>query len=339
MENRAVDALGVVLLGYKPLVAVNNLVEFVSLLLGRPIGGRIGAGIGQIHRRGVVLHHKIHPVLVPALRRGLVLQLLGRHQHPPEAIGGFLGVSRVGREENIPIRGQSAHFRGINRLPDDGKLGPTVLAELFQGLFSPAFVNSLELLLKKGGNRRVVVPLNDHSGQIGAQLGDLVEVKLLEEGPILLLPADIAHHHPPLKEIVGPQLHLPAEILDVRAHHPLQEGGRDPRTLQIPHFYGVGPDVRPREGRDTERNVSIDALVNEGDFRIRRALKRESVRSVLSEVLALPGPDASPVVEGVTGGLKIPAQIVYGPVVGVLQRQDVGFLLHEGEGFHSIGVH
>ncbi len=85
--------------------------------------------------------------------------------------------------------------------------------------------------------------------------------------------------------------------------------------------------------------ASIDALVNEGDFRIRRALKRESVRSVLSEVLALSGPDAPPVVEGVTGGLKIPAQIVYGPVVGVLQRQDVGFLLHEGEGFHSIGVH
>ena len=307
MENRAIDALRVVLLGYEPLIAVDDLVEFVSLLLGRPIGGRIGAGIRDVHRRGVVFHHKIHPVLVPTLSRGLVLQFLGRHQHPPEAIGGFLRIGGVGREENVPIGSQRTHFGGINRLPDDGKLRFPVLTELFNGLRSPTLVNSLKLLLEKGGDGLVVVPLNDHSGQIGAQLGDLVEVELLKERPVLLLPADIAHHHPPLKEVVGPQLHLPAEVLDVGRHHPLQEGGGDPRTLQIPHFYGVGADVRPREGRDTERNVSIDALVNEGDFRIRRAFKRECVRSVLSEVLALSGPDAAPVVEGVTGGLKIPA--------------------------------
>ena len=137
VEDGAVDALGLVFLGNQPLIAVDDLVKFSRLLL-RDAGVRgIRPGIVHIHGSDLHLNDLVRPFGVPALRSHLILDLLSGHQDTPEAIRSLLGVRRIGREENVPIRGQSSYLGAVNRLANHRELGRTLFPQLLQSLLRP----------------------------------------------------------------------------------------------------------------------------------------------------------------------------------------------------------
>ena len=192
-----------------------------------------------------VLNHLLHPSGVPAIGQHLVLQLLSRHIVAPEAIGGLLRVGSPRREEEVAIGGQGFDQRSIHLATNDRNIGKSLLAEVGNGPLRPLLRHALE-----GGHDHieqslVIGAINDGLCHIGSHLGNGIEAYVLQETPILPLPAHVGDENATLKHHVGTKLHLLLEAVDVtRRYHPLHEATNHLRPGNVGTLHREGTDVR-----------------------------------------------------------------------------------------------
>ena len=223
----------------------------------------------------------------------------------PEAERGTLRISNVGREEEVAIRGKGLNQRRIHLPTAYWNLGNTSLPQILQRLLRPLVVYRWVNRLQHLDQLVISNTLCHRRSQRRINLGKLVKVKPLEKRAVLSLPPNVGDSNATLKQMVARSLHLLLEAGNVAADHPLQERADNTGTAHVPHLHRVSADVCPLHGRHQQRDIAVDALINDVRLRVRRALPREGIRAMLAKIPSLTRPDVVAVIVALAALLEV----------------------------------
>ena len=176
MEHRAIDPLRVVLFVDQSLIAIDDLIQLRRIVRHGGVSELIAAFQPEgVSRFLAVLDDVLHPVGIPALGANLVTKLLSRHQTTPEAIRRTLRIRSIGREQDIAIRSHHLYPRTVNAAANYRELGAARLTQVVEDALSLLLGNVVKLLLEKRNHLRVVLLLQNHPHDVGAESHQLIE--------------------------------------------------------------------------------------------------------------------------------------------------------------------
>ena len=264
------------------------------------------------------------PRLIPTIRGYAGQHFLHSEERAIEHERSTLRINAIRREEDVAVWRTRLQERTIHRQAANWNLANALLAEFLQRFLSP-LVHQVGIdRLEHGNNIIIILALNDETRQVWRGRGNLVEVNLLEILLLHTLPTDVRNHQATLKEVVGTKLHLLAETRDVGRNHPLEECAYDTRTTSVGVLRGIGPNVGPRQRSHKQRDVVVDALVNDASLGIGCTFPRESVSPMLAHIRRLPRPIAAAIVTAANALGEVAGKLSERPIIRSTQHNNVG---------------
>ena len=332
MKDGAVDALRTVFRVNQTLEAVDHLNEFVGVVLLAIAGGRCAAGaIDAFQIVGVYATilgaDVLGPRLIPAIRSGAGQHFLYREEGAIEHKRSTLWINAVGRKEHVAIRGTRLQERTIHRQAANRNLANTLLAEFLQSLLGPLIHKIRIDRLEHGNDIIVILALDDETRQVWRTRGNLVEINLLEILLLHALPANVGNHQATLKEVVGSKLHLLAETRDVGRDHPLEKCADYPCATSVGVLSGIGPNVCTSQRSHEQRDVVVDALVNDASLGVGRTFPRKSISPMLAHIRRLPRPIAAAIISAADALIEVAGKLSERPIIRPTQHNNIRTVL------------